>query len=166
MTLLRIDFTIRGSGDSVPQNKIKITVKMFGGFIYSFYICIVNQNIKEMNQINEMIDVKEASCREMYIPDLMEIFNSQRMTYWSWGVDNTKNTVDNVKRPKMYRMKVSGHHHKGHVYIFLNGMDLFDVYLTTLEGKIKDRTDEMGLYFDQLVEWIDDRVERIPEYTR
>jgi hypothetical protein len=130
------------------------------------YLCIVNQNRNEMNQIKEVIDVKKASCREMYIPDLMEIFNSQRMIYWSWGVDHTKDLVDNVKRPKMFRMKVSGHHHKGYVYIFLNGMDLFDVYLTTTDEIIKDRTDEMGLYFDQLVEWIDERVERIPEYTR
>jgi hypothetical protein len=52
----------------------------------------------------------------------------------------------------------------GHVYIALNGMDLYDVYLTSNRGTIKQRTPEMGLYFDQLVEWIDDKVERIPEY--
>jgi hypothetical protein len=61
-------------------------------------------------------------------------------------------------------MRVSGHHHKGHVYIFVNGSDLFDVYLTTLQGTIK--TIGTDLYFDQLAEWIDERVERIPDYVR
>jgi len=61
-------------------------------------------------------------------------------------------------------MTVSGHHHKGHVYIFVNGMDLFDVYLTTNRGTIVHKSGDMGLYFDQLVEWIDEKVERIPEY--
>jgi hypothetical protein len=63
-------------------------------------------------------------------------------------------------------MYVRGHHHKGHVYIFLNGLDLFDVYLTNSKGIIKDRTDEQGIYNDQLVEWIDEKIERIPDYVR
>jgi hypothetical protein len=115
-----------------------------------------------MNQIGEVLNTKEASCREIYIPDLMSLLKHDISKYWSWGVHNL--IVDNKKRTQMFRMNVQGHHHKGHVYIFLNGMDLFDVYLTTTQGTIKNRTDEMGLYFDQLVDWIDNKVERIPEY--
>ena len=117
-----------------------------------------------MNEIKEVINTEKASCREMHIPDLMAILRSSGAIMMSWGAHNF--LVDRKNGTKMFRMNVQGHHHKGHVYIFLNGLDLFDVYLTTTQGTIKDRTDEMGLYFDQLVEWIDERVERIPEYTK
>ena len=52
--------------------------------------------------------------------------------------------------------------HKGHVYIFVNGMDLYDVYLTTTRGTIVEKSDGShgGLYFDMLTDWIDDRVEK------
>jgi hypothetical protein len=117
-----------------------------------------------MNQIGEVINVKEASCREMYIPDLIDLLRSSGYIMMSWGAHNF--TIDKKKGTQMFRMNVQGHHHKGHVYIFLNGTDLFDVYLTTNRGTIKKRTEEMGIYNDQLIEWIDDRIEKIPEYVR
>jgi len=117
-----------------------------------------------MNQIGEVIDTKEASCREMYLPDLQSLLRCGGQIVCSWGAHNY--TVDKKYQPKMFRMTVQGHHHRGHVYIFLNGLDLFDVYLTTNRGTIKKRTDEMGIYNDQLIDWIDERVERIPEYVR
>jgi hypothetical protein len=117
-----------------------------------------------MNQINEVLDQKEASCREMYIPDLIDLLRSSGAIMMSWGAHNF--TVDKKKGAQMFRMNVQGHHHRGYVYIFLNGLDLFDVYLTTNRDVIKDRTPEMGIYNDQLVEWIDDKVERIADYVR
>lgn len=116
-----------------------------------------------MNQVKEVIDLNPAKCREFNIPELMSLLQHDMNKWWSWAPRNF--IVDNTKAPRMFRMLVSGHHHKGHVYIFLNGSDLFDVYLTTNRGTIKQRTDEMGIYFDQLVEWIDNRVERISEYV-
>ncbi|MEN6291044.1 MAG: hypothetical protein ABFD07_03365 [Methanobacterium sp.] len=115
-----------------------------------------------MNTIGEILDIKQASCREIYIPDLMSLLKQDVNIFFSWGADGFR--VDNHNSTKMFRMTVRGHHHKGYVYIFLNGLDLFDVYLTNYKNVIKDRTDEMGLYFDQFVEWIDNKVERIPEY--
>ena len=117
-----------------------------------------------MNQIDEVLNIKEASCREMYMPDLMYALKCNLSIFWSWGVDTSKNTVDNIKHPKMFRMKVSGRHHKGYVYIFLNGLDLFDVYLTDKMNVIKDRTEETGIYVMDLVDWIDEKIERIPEH--
>jgi len=117
-----------------------------------------------MNQINEVIDTKKASCREMYIPDLITLLRSSGRIMMSWGCHNF--IVDKTKGTQMFRMNVQGHHHRGHVYIFLNGLDLFDVYLTTNRGTIKQRTPEMGIYNDQLIEWIDERVERIADYVR
>lgn len=119
---------------------------------------------KEMNQIKEEIDYKKASCREMDFDELISLLKSDIMKFWSWGVHNIR--IDSKNRMRMFRMNVQGHHHKGHVYIFLNGLDLFDVYLTYTNGVIKTRTDEMGIYADQLVDWIDEKVERIPDYVR
>ena len=115
-----------------------------------------------MNQINEVLNHKSASVREMYLPDLMMLLKSSGMIMKSWGADGF--TVDNKNHPKMFRMYVRGHHHKGYVYIFLNGLDLFDVFLTNKKDEIKDRTEEMGIYADQLVDWIDEKIEKIPEY--
>ena len=115
------------------------------------------------NQVGEKIDPKLNSCREMNLVELMNILQFNISTYWSWGCKNL--TVDNTKRCKFLRINVNGHHHKGHVYIFLNGGDMFDVFLTTTKGTIKDRTEEMGIFNDMLVTWIDNKIERIPEYV-
>lgn len=119
-----------------------------------------------MNQINEQINTEEIKkqSRPFNPKELLQVLSSNQPIFWSWGASAF--TIDVEKDTKMFRMKVNGHHHKGHVYIFLNGGDMFDVYLTTLKGRIKDRTPEMGLFFDQLVEWIDNKIERIPEYER
>lgn len=117
-----------------------------------------------MNTIGEKIDVKKASCREMYIPDLIDLLRSSGYIMMSWGANNFM--VDKKNGTQMFRMNVQGNHHKGHVYIFLNGSDLFDVYLTTIQGTIKNRTEEMGIYNDQLIDWIDEKVERMPDYIR
>jgi hypothetical protein len=117
-----------------------------------------------MNQIGEKIDINTAKCREMNYDELMYVLRSNRAHFWSWGSHNF--TIDSKTRMRLFRMTVSGRHHKGHLYIFLNGLDLFDVYLTSNQGTIKLRTPEMGLYFDQLEEWIDEKVERIKDYTR
>jgi len=116
-----------------------------------------------MNTKGEKINVQEITkhCRVLVIEQLMAYLRADINVFWSWGAHAFR--VDNMKNPKMFRMLVQGHHHKGHVYIFLNGTDLFDVYFTTSQGIIKDlKTD---LYFDQLVEVIDNRIERIPDYT-
>jgi hypothetical protein len=115
-----------------------------------------------MNQVGEIIVIDSIKCRQFNVQELMYVLKSEINKFWSWGAHAF--TADNVQNASFFRMTVSGHHHKGHVYIALNGMDLYDVYLTSNRGTIKQRTPEMGLYFDQLVEWIDDKVERIPEY--
>jgi hypothetical protein len=117
-----------------------------------------------MNNINEKINVQEIvkSCRSLNVQELMQLLKMNITIFWSWG--SHAYTVDNKHDTRMFRMAVNGHHHKGHVYIFVNGMDLFDVYLTNLQGTIKDKFE--GLYFDQLVDWIDEKIERIPEYVK
>jgi hypothetical protein len=113
-----------------------------------------------MNQIGEAIRTDNLVCRQMDIEDLMFLLKHDIYIYWSWGaMDECYNS-----QKTWFRVSVSGHHHTGYVYIFLNGADLFDVYLTTATDEtiinfVKD------LYFDELVDWIDEKVEKVPEYS-
>ena len=118
-----------------------------------------------MNQVGEQIQIEQItkSCRSLDVQELMRLLMRNINMFFSWGVQRTK-VVDNVKNPKMLRLTVNGHYHKGDVYIFVNGMDLFDVYLTSRQGKIK--VIQTDLYFDQLADWIDEKIERIPAYVR
>lgn len=117
-----------------------------------------------MNTIGEKINVPEITkgCRELNIQELMQLLRMDVMKFWSWG--SHAFTIDKKPNTRMFRMTVNGHHHKGHVYIVVNGMDLFDVYLTSNQGTIKLIGE--GLYFDMLVDWIDNRIERIADYAR
>ncbi|MBN2263930.1 MAG: hypothetical protein JW735_13505 [Prolixibacteraceae bacterium] len=118
-----------------------------------------------MNAINEVINFEEIvkSCRVFNPNETMLQLRMQPMKFMCWGA--TKFTVDNMRNPKMLRFYVSGMKHKGHVYIFLNGMDLYDVYITTTKGTIIDKSDDMGLYFDQLTDWIDNRIEKTERHA-
>lgn len=106
----------------------------------------------------EKIDVSKIVCREVNIEELIQLLRQRINVYWSWGVHALFSL-----NGKGLRFAVNGHHHKGHVYIVLNGMDLFDVYYTTRKGTIIDTNTD--LYFDMLVQAIDERIERIEEYS-
>lgn len=126
---------------------------------------ITHLKLITMNQVGEQIQIEQItkSCRSLDVQELMRLLMRNINMFFSWGVQRTK-VVDNVKNPKMLRLTVNGHYHKGDVYIFVNGMDLFDVYLTSRQGKIK--VIQTDLYFDQLADWIDEKIERIPAYVR
>ena len=106
----------------------------------------------------EKIDVTKIVCRELNVLELVQLLKQDIRVYFSWGTHALRNLYN-----KGLRMMVNGHHHKGHVYIVLNGMDLFDVYYTTSKGTIVDT--DTDLYFDMLVNAIDKRVERIDKYV-
>ena len=117
-----------------------------------------------MNNVDEQINIEKAACRNINPQELLQLLRADFWLFASWGA--TAFIVDSKNDTKMLRFKSNGYKHKGHVYIFLNGSDLFDVYLTTIKGKIIDKTDEMGIYNDMLVDWIDERIEKQPEYVR
>jgi len=116
-----------------------------------------------MNNVGEKINIEKIikNSRYLSIKQLMAYLKVNIHRFWSWGAHAFR--VDNMQEPRMFRMAVRGHHHKGHVYIFLNGMDLFDVYLTSRQGTIKEIIRD--LYFDQLAEVIDTKIEKVKEYT-
>ena len=91
--------------------------------------------------------VKETLSQLNVIPQIL----------WSWGM----NDLTNVQN-KGLLFKVQGHHHKGYVFITLSFMDTYTVRIVGMDGTIKDTYTDV--YCDQLVEIIDNRVEKIPDY--
>ncbi|MEI8204945.1 MAG: hypothetical protein WCH34_18130 [Bacteroidota bacterium] len=89
---------------------------------------------------------------------IYSILSSQPTILMSWG----------FQRPAIIHLgltfHVNGFKHKGKVSIkYKEGQDLFNVYLMDENGKIVD-TIHM-VYFDQLVELIDERVEKTDDYN-
>lgn len=114
-----------------------------------------------MNEVKEVFVPEKAVCRVMDIPELHKIVTSNYMARAaSWGFRK----VCVVVKDKCYRFRVNGHHHKGHVYITLNGLDLFDIHFTSIHGVIKKiKTD---VYVFDLLETLDTEIERISTYSR
>lgn len=111
-----------------------------------------------MNQLGETINVEEfKKGRQLDCKDLMKYFSAHNYKFWSWGARGFINIFNYG-----LKFRVAGHHHKGHVYIALNGADLFDVYLTSIQGKIQHIMNDV--YIEDLFTQMDDRIERIPEY--
>lgn len=102
--------------------------------------------------------INEKLQREFNIRETMQVLGSNMNIFWSWGI-TTKVNISN----KGLLLKVSGHHHKGYVLITLAWDDTYTVDIISTHGKVKD-TYEM-IYFDMLVETIDNRIERIKEYV-
>ncbi len=108
-----------------------------------------------MTKINIHEDFKK--CRTLNCKELLQLLNAYGPKFWSWGANGFTN-INNLA----LKFKVQGHHHKGHVYISLNGLDLFDVHLTTIQGNIIEKMTD--LYNDQLFEALDKKIEWIAEY--
>ena len=65
------------------------------------------------------------------------------------------------------KFKVSGHHHKGHVIVSLNGMDTYDVFICNVrKGQMIVKEQSLGRYCDEFGTWIDEQIEKVPEYSR
>lgn len=96
--------------------------------------------------------------REFNPNETLSLLNRYGYRFWSWGANGFKNIAN-----KALFFKVQGHHHKGYVLITLNAADLYDVRLFTTTGKVKHTLTD--LFFDQLFDAIDEKVERIAAYT-
>ena len=97
------------------------------------------------------------SSRDMDVKELVQFFYHHGPKFWSWGAQKFTNIGN-----RGLRFNVNAHHHKGHVYLFVNGSDLFDIYLTTTHGTIKEKI--CDIYIDQLVDVIDRKIEWIDIY--
>jgi hypothetical protein len=117
-----------------------------------------------MNQIGETIDKKKLLCREFDVQQIKYLFKVNPFIVMSWGLSEIS-LETNMEHTRVVRLSVNGFKHKGFVYIFLNGLDLFDVILTDKKDVITQRTNGMGIYVDELINWIDENVEKQPSYV-
>jgi hypothetical protein len=107
--------------------------------------------------MNNIIEInKDRYTRFETMTDLVNAMRRSQKV-WSWGARGWTN-IEN----KFLKFRVSGHLFKGVVYIGVNGKDLFDIYLTNLKGVIQQELNDV--YVDELVDRIDQKVERIPDY--
>ena len=104
------------------------------------------------------LEILKPLCEREFNPkETLEVLKYNRPIYWSWGVSNLIN-VEN----KGLLMKVRGHHHKGYVFITLGWDDVYKVHIISTRGNIKETFE--GVYFDMLVEVIDNRIEKKENY--
>lgn len=96
--------------------------------------------------------------REFDTSETLKVLTHNKTIYWSWGVSKLFN-CDN----KGLFLKVNGHHHKQYVLITLSWDDTYKVDYLNRNFNVIDTQE--NLYFDQLVEFIDNRIERIGEYV-
>ena len=90
---------------------------------------------------------------------ILSILTSQLMVVFSWGLHNPTALPNDGG----LAFKVNGYKHRGWVIIRYNeGADLFDIELRTPAMKLVDQIE--GVYFDQLVEVIDNAVEKTSDY--
>ena len=107
----------------------------------------------------EKFDLKKHACRDFDTRETLALLNMRRNTVMSWGAHNWTNVKN-----KALLFKVNGHHFKGVVAITLGGSDLYAFHLLNIkQDVIYSDTD---IYFDELVERIDKKIEWIADYVR
>jgi hypothetical protein len=108
---------------------------------------------------NELLKVVTPLLkREFIVNETMLLLNSNGLKLWSWGISKRMNFQD-----KGLLLKVSGNHHKGLVLITLDFNDTYTVDIISNKGVILE-TFNM-IYFDQLFDVIDKRIEYIKDYV-
>ena len=86
---------------------------------------------------------------------ILQILRSQLVVVFSWGFKDPQRLPEN----RGLAFWVEGFKYQGRVEVIYNiGMDLFDVIL------VEDGTQVEGIYLDNLINVIDDLVERTPDY--
>lgn len=90
---------------------------------------------------------------------ILSIFQTDLSVVFSWGFNSP------VALENGLRFNVNGFKHKGKVAVLYNeGMDLFDVEILTPENELIETIERV--YFDQLIEVIDNRVELVENYEQ
>lgn len=89
---------------------------------------------------------------------ILSILKCRKIYLMSWGFESP------VVITLGLRFKVNGFKHKGYVEVKYNeGADLFDIYLIGNENQVKETLE--GIYFDELVDTIDEHVEHCDNYN-
>jgi hypothetical protein len=103
--------------------------------------------------------IKTLYKDEFSIAETMQVlYKTNPLVYFSWGV-SAKYNYEN----KALILKVNAHHHKGYVVITLDWNDTYIVNIIKTSGRIVATYD--NVFFDELQEIIDNKIERIEEYA-
>jgi len=111
------------------------------------------------NKVGNKIDIHSImkKCRHMDAKTTMsQLYAGGRDKVWSWGANSFTNYGDGL------RFTVQGNHFNGHIYIVLNGADLYDIYYCSNRGTIK--MIDSDIFCEDLTDVIDRKVEYIPKY--
>ena len=111
------------------------------------------------NKVGNKIDIQSImkQCREMDARTTMSQLNAGgRQKVWSWGANNY------INYGKALRFTVQGRHFSGHIYIVLNGADLYDIYYCSNRGTVKMVDND--IFCEDLTDVIDRKVEYKKEY--
>ena len=105
-------------------------------------------------EVGATIDITKIGCRTFDPKETIQTL--KHFGGWvgmgSWGARALTQYNNQV-----LRMTVSGRVHSGHVYITLNGADLYDVVLCSNRGRIKKVVTD--IYFDDLFGIMDKEIE-------
>lgn len=82
--------------------------------------------------------------------------------FLSWGAHNLMAGMSQDGCMTFLQLTVNGNHFKGLVRIFLTPMDTYTIQLVK-DNKLVEQIED--IYFDQLMDVIDRRIERVPEYV-
>lgn len=116
-----------------------------------------------MNEVGSKIEIEELKKGRRFAVQtaINQIYAGGRAKVWSWGFNNPIGYSDNSGCYAL-RFTVRGRLFRGHIYVVLNGMDLYDVYYCSNRGNIKMISEH--LFFDNITEVIDEKIEKVPEY--
>ena len=95
---------------------------------------------------------------EFNVTETLQLLSFNKPIFWSWGVSSMTNIAN-----KGLLLNVSGNHHKGLVLVTLDGNDTYTVYILSMRKTVLNTFE--NVYFDQLVEIIDNRIEKIKDYV-
>lgn len=111
-----------------------------------------------VNTISKVWGIMEPHFqREFSVSETFKVLTHNRPIWWSWGVN--KKTIKNLNS-RCLMFKVQGRLFKGFVCITLGWEDLYQVRLITEKYTVKKEF--TGIYFDELVQIIDDNIESVP----
>ena len=110
-------------------------------------------------------NMMKLTCRSFNPDETLQVLKGTNLwVFFSWGVSKLLRIPKKNYGYVGLLMKVNGCHHKGYVLITLNFLDLYDVHLLNNQYKVKESITD--IYFDELFNVIDGKIERIPEYNR
>lgn len=111
-----------------------------------------------MTKIMKNSMLEKLTQREFEPAETLKVIQHNRTIYWSWGVEKIVNYFD-----KALLLIVNGHHHKGVLLITLAWNDTYSFHLINDNGTVKETVTDV--YFDELQERIDTKIERIDSYN-